>query len=167
MPARDGVLVRAKIAGRSVDRISPRSSGVMPKSASASSVRPAPSRPIKAQDLAAMQDEGHVLEFAGAAAPAHLEHRAAHLRSGRAMTSCSMLSPVISSASRWSSTSAAGKGADLAPVAQHRHALGDLDDLFEPMADEDDRDAQRLQAADGLRAAGRPRAASATRSVRP
>ena len=40
-----------------------------------------------------------------------------------------------------------GKGADLAAVAQHGHPLGDLDHLLEPMADEDDGDAVRLQPA--------------------
>ena len=41
------------------------------------------------------------------------------------------------------------EGADLAAVAQHRDPLGDLDHLFQPVADEDDGDALRLQPADG------------------
>ncbi len=40
-----------------------------------------------------------------------------------------------------------GKGADLAPIAQHGHALGDLDHLLQAMTDEHDRDALRLQPA--------------------
>ena len=59
------------------------------------------------------------------------------------------------------------KGADLAPVAQHGHALGDLDDLLEPMADEDDGDARAPSGGAPLQAADRPRAGSATRSARP
>ena len=51
-----------------------------------------------------------------------------------------------------------GPRADERAVAQDRDAVGELEDLFEPMADIDDRDAPRLEAADQLEQGGRFRA---------
>ena len=48
------------------------------------------------------------------------------------MTSCTMLSPVISSAEAVVVDLGGRESADLAPVAQNGHALGNLDNLLQP-----------------------------------
>ena len=86
----------------------------MPKSASASSVRPAPSSPMRPTTSPACR-----VKETSANSPARLACRTSSTggrsAGGRAVTRCSMLSPVISSARRRSSISAAGKVPTLRP----------------------------------------------------
>ena len=66
-PSFHGVLVRAKIERSPIDQdFAAVERATSRKSASASSVRPAPSSPIRLENLATTKDEGHVLEFARA-----------------------------------------------------------------------------------------------------
>ena len=57
--------------------------------------------------------------------------------------------------------------ADIGAVAQHRDAVGDRENLVEPMADVDDADAARFEASHDVEQARRRRSRSAPRSVRP
>ena len=164
----DRVLVDAQRERRARRAGSRRASGrVMPNSASASSVRPAPSSPVRPSTSPRCRVKRDVLVLAGAGQPAHLEQRlgAAHVARARPAARSRRRSSARRGAA--ASTSAAGEGADLAAVAQHGDPLGDLDHLLEPMADEDHRDALCLQPAHDAPAARRPRAGSARRWARP
>ncbi len=96
-----------------------------------------------------MHREGHILELADPRRAADFEDRAAPFE----MTGGNfMLDPVAGHQFRQAMIVeiGCGEGADIAPVAQHGHALGDFHDLIEPMADENDGHAEFLQAADVL-----------------
>ena len=100
-----------------------------------------------AEHLAGMKRQADILEFAGRPASRSFEDRLARFEAPRPHR-------VLDAASRHQLGQAmivdlgCGKGADLAPVAQHGDALGDLDHFLQPMTDEHDRHAQFLQAAD-------------------
>ncbi len=119
----------------------------MPKSASASSVRPAPSSPMSPTISPAPS-----VSETSANSPARVACR--DLERGRpagerprgqlvldAFAGHQLGEPVVVEIG-------GAEGADLAAVAQHRDPLGDLDHLLQPVADEDDGDALRLQPAD-------------------
>ena len=149
MPCRDRVLVRAKRQRLAVDAGSRRGRAASCRtSASASSVRPAPSRPVMPSDFARVQREARRRRIRRCASrPLDLERPAAVRHRSRLDGRATMRLPVISSARRSVVDLGCRIGADLAAVAQHRNALGDLDDFLQPMADEDHRDAQCLQPA--------------------
>ena len=120
----------------------------MPKSASASSVRPAPSRPMRPTISPACRVKETSSNSPARLAPPHLEHRPAAC--GRRGAPHRVLDALAGHQLGEAVIVDLGgrEGADLAAVAQHRDPLGDLDHLIQPVADEDDGDALRLQPAD-------------------
>ena len=119
----------------------------MPNSASASSVRPEPSRPMMPSTsplCKAKETSSNSPPRVGALASS----------TGGRPARCRAVTRVIDAIARHQlgqtmvvDLDAAGKRADLASVAKHGDAFGDLDDFLEPVADEDDRHAKLLQAA--------------------
>ena len=145
MPARDRRAVRADEAGAPSSRISPRIEPRHAEERQRELGAAGAEQADEADDLAGVQGEGDVGEFAGAACPPHLEQRrrppdvaARRSRVLDALAGHQLGEAVVVDLG-------GGEGADLAAVAQHRDPLGDLDHLVEPVADEDDSDALRLQ----------------------
>ena len=151
MPALTASAEVAKRTGCRRARSSPPAGRSMPKMARASSVRPAPTRPGKPEDLAAHGDRGRppgrdrsacaALWRTSTTAPRGLRRRrvgdlevaADHQLDHRVVVDLVAL-----------------ERADQLAVAQHDDAVAGLDDLVQAVRNEDDRDALRLEAGDDL-----------------
>ena len=119
----------------------------MPNSDSASSVRPAPSRPVRPSTSPRCS-----VKPTSAYSPRRVRPRPRAAAAPRACRgrrcACSIVEPGHQLADAPRVDLADRPGADLAAVAHHRDPLGDLDHLVEPVADEDDGDAVGLQPLD-------------------
>ena len=124
-----------------------------PKMSLATSVRPEPSRPGEAHDLAARERQIERLHDcvavrgpgrAGSARPRAVG------RARRAVAQPSSSRPSISGISFSGGSSGDRAAPTQAAIAQHRYPVGDRVNLLEEMGDEDDRDAARLQIANDL-----------------
>ena len=111
----------------------------MPNSDSASSVRPAPSRPVRPTISPRRTFERDILDIRRAATGPDLEHDRCRRRSAR-RTSWSKVLPVISSVRRVCVMPSRREGPDVAPVAQHGDAAADFQHFGQPVADEHDGD---------------------------
>ena len=144
MPARMASWFVGSVIGWPSSRISPASGRVMPNSDKASSVRPAPSSPVRPSTSPRCR-----VKSTSAYSPARVRPRTSSNGGGAGQVAGGdgvldgqpghqlADAPRVDLGHR--------PGADLAAVAHHRDALGDLDHLVEPMADEHHRDAVGLQ----------------------
>jgi hypothetical protein len=94
-----------------------------------------------AQDLAPVQVEGDVLEHAVARQPLGLQHDLGRRGAGGLGEVVADLAPDHLGDHPLARHLGHGPGRDVAAVADHRDAVGDLEDLLEPVRDVDDRDA--------------------------
>ena len=147
-------------------RISPCSAGVMPNSACASSLRPEPTRPARPTISPARTSRLTSLVIGW-------RTRSRASSTGAPIGTDDLGKEVLDAAPDHHLDELGGvrvghlARADIGAVAQHRDAVGDLEDLVEPMADVDDPDAARLEPAHDVEQARHVGSPSARRSARP
>ena len=133
--------------GRPSSSIVPAVAGVMPKMVSATSVRPEPTRPAMPRISPRRSSKETSRKRSPKARPGTLRMVSPIEGSGLGKR-WSISRPTIIATRVCSVTSAIGAGADQRAVAQHGHAVGELEDLRELVADVDDADAAVAQALD-------------------